>query len=191
MINLVRKNILVVLCAVFIAHAAHSDEKSFNNQFWTGHQLRSSLGYITSKVEAYRGYKIRLIGNAAFFYGYEYGWQFADHWFTSLGLEWIIAYPRNFPTRPITPLRRALTWIQPLTHVRIGYVFNNYSVLTLGLTYLWALSLDFRIPLGEHLYFETQYLQWLDGLLELNAISPTFGAAYDLANFSIGMGWKF
>jgi len=191
----IKAPVIIGLFSVFFVCAVYGQEKPFNSRFWTGHELRASLGYITSDTMVGPGKnkpgKIRLIGHAAFFYGYEYGWQFADHWFTSLGLEWIIAYPRNFPSRDPGPLFRTLAWVQPMTHVRIGYVFNNYALLTLGLTYLWALSLDFRIPLGEHLYFETQYVQWLDKFINVKAISPTLGAGFDLFNFSMGIGWKF
>jgi hypothetical protein len=171
---------------------AHTALQEFNPHFWTGHTLHASLGFIADQIRHTQpgGTKIIMRGNATFFYGYEYGWQFAQHGFLGGGLEWTIAYPRNFLSN-VTPLKKTLAWLQPLTHLRIGYVFNNHALLSVGLTYLWALSLNFRAPLGEHLFLEAQYLQWFDELLNLKAISPTFGAGFDFANFGLGFGWKF
>lgn len=186
------------LALLYSSWALAGEPESFNPHFWTGHTLRAGPGFIADQIRhtAPEGSKIVIRGNANFYYGYEYGWQFARHGYLSGGLNWNIAYPRNFltigPERPqYTLTKKILAWLQPLTHIRIGYVFDNHALLSLGLTYLWALSLNFRAPLGEHLFVEAQYLQWFDELLNLKALSPTFGAGFDFADFGFGFGWKF
>lgn len=185
--------IVLIASIIGVSSAVMAQEKNgFDNKFWQGHNLRTSIGFIADEIRHSKpdGSKVMIRGNATFFYGYEYGYQFFDHWYWSLGLEWTIAYPRNFLSMSST-LKKTLAWLQPLNHARIGYVFNNHALLTLGLTYFWALSLNFRIPLGQHLYFETQYLQWFDGIIGLWKLAPSLGAAFDFANFSLGVGWKF
>ena len=106
----------------------------------------------------------------------------------------MIAYPRNFTLSSNTDWarnKRLISWLQPLTNARIGYVFENHSLLTLGLGYLWGVSVNYRIPLSPSLFFETEYLQWLDGFLGVEKIAPTLAAAFDFSHFSIGFGWKF
>lgn len=184
----------------------------FKDDFWTGHMLRGNIGFIVdygtnqwSKNKnvpgIYHSYpnktKVLLRGNPTFFYGYEYGRQFARNWYWSLGLEWTIAYPRNFRSSPQAIARDSAkgkmiaAWLQPLTQARMGYVFDNQSLLSLGLTYLWGISLNYRIPLSEHLFFETQYVQWLDGFFNVEKHLPTLAAAFDFSNFGIGLGYKF
>jgi hypothetical protein len=66
----------------------------FDPHFWTGHQVHGALAFIADEIrhsfpEGYNkeqtaqadllGTKIILRGNAAFLYGYEYGYQFAQH----------------------------------------------------------------------------------------------------------------
>jgi len=195
------KILLLLIGLVYSLAAFASEPESFNPHFWTGHTLRWGPGFIADQIRHSMaaksgdigGSKIIIRGNANFYYGYEYGWQFARHGYLAGGLNWNIAYPRNFlPVRPeYTATKKVLAWLQPLTHIRVGYVFDNHALLSLGLTYLWALSLNFRAPLGEHLFVEAQYLQWFDELLNLKALSPTFGAGFDFADFSFGFGWKF
>lgn len=210
--------IINILVVGLFASTNIAAQGSFNPHFWTGHQVHGALGFIADEIrhsfpEGYNkeqaqeagllGTKIILRGNAAFLYGYEYGYQFAQHWFVGGGLEWSMAYPRNFlfankfqnPKKEANPenLRKKLlsAWLQPLTHIRMGYVFDNHVLLSLGLTYLWALDLDIKMPMNDHVFVIFNYLQWMDGILGLPKVFDTFLAAFDFASFSVGVGYKF
>jgi hypothetical protein len=211
----IQVKISLLIC--YIIFSSNISATNFNPHFWTGHQLHGALGFIATEIghstpalytEKTKpadivGTKVKIMGSAAFLFGYEYGYQFAEHWFVSGGLEWSIAYPRNFlfmekfknPKKPVNEAdarnKLLFAWLQPFTHIRMGYVFNNNALLTLGLTYLWGLDLDFKIPLNDHVFIKLNYLQWLDDVLNLKALSPTFGAGFDFANVSVGIGYKF
>jgi hypothetical protein len=187
-----KKTYFCILIAILFSQMVVAKAHDNREKFWPGHMIHGSVGFIADQIQHTKpqASKIIIRGNPSFFYGYDYGWQFAKDWYWSLGLEWTIAYPRNFLTSSTTS-KLVASWIQPLTHVRIGYVFQNDALLTLGLTYLWALSANFRVPLGDHLFVEAQYLQWLDGVFNIWQAAPTLGAAFDFANFSWGLGWKF
>ena len=169
------KKILVFAICLFVATNIAA-QTSFNPNFWTGHQIHGSLGFIADEIrhsypEGYNKIKpkkqeysvprIIMRGNATFFYGYEYGYQFAEHWFVGGGLEWTLAYPRyisysprNFKipktSKKSQEARKKIlvAWLQPLTHIRMGYVFDNHVLLSLGLTYLWGLNLNLKMPMN-------------------------------------------
>src|SRR5262245_43091564 len=98
---------------------------------WSWHSMHTTVGFIADQIRhtVPAGNKISIRGNATFFYGYDYGFRFADHWYWSLGAEWTIAYPRNFLASSSTG-KKIAAWIQPLTHARLGYVFPNDALFT-------------------------------------------------------------
>jgi hypothetical protein len=73
----------------------------------------------------------------------------------------------------------------------MGYVFDNHVLLSLGLTYLWALDLDLKIPMNNHVFVVFNYLQWMDGILHLPKVFSSLLASFDFASISIGVGYKF
>jgi len=185
---------LKLLSLILFCHLSASS--AFN---WSGHIVRANGGFVCDDLRfvAQGGVPkaaLQLTGNAALFYGYEFGHQFQNRFYIGGSLEWIVGFPRNFLPNNQAVLPRWQLWLQPLTHVRAGYVFPNDMMLSLGITYLWGLTLNLRTPLGEYFFLEAQWLQWLDGITNLYqnvGLPPGLASAIDLFNVSAGIGYRF
>lgn len=198
-----KNNLKIHLCfgLLLLSFSAFTDETLKN--YWTGHHLHGSFGFLVTEVAPTLPNKrsqINFKTNPTFFYGYEYGHQFDNNLFLSGGLEWTIAYPRNFVNwkekkteRERIRSRRFLitSWLQPLTHFRLGYAFNNNVVASLGLTYLWGLSFNAKFTINEYLYLDLSYIQWLDRLFGVPKFLETLLASFDAADIAVGIGCKF
>ena len=155
---------------------------------WHGFMPRVSLGAVFDfESEFDKGVGTQRPSSAQIMYGIEYGFNFAERFFASFGLDWTIVYPRNFEELDNGFFKQnVVLWYIPITNLSLGYSPSEDWLLTLGMSYVQALSFSARYKVKEFMFIETRGIVWMDRIFDTKG---TFGQGYDNLHWSAGVGF--
>lgn len=174
--------IFSILLSILTLHTAHAFANSSDFD-WNRYFLRTDIGF-ASKVRREDGKTERFIPGPMMEYGLERGFTFKKNFYFGADLTWNIFYPDSFREESLDIYK---FWLIPISHLHFGYIFEDKSLVTVGLTYLWGFIGTYRRPYTEKTFFEVKIVRWFDDKWDDDA--PFHQAIHEYF-FTVGVGYR-